>query len=757
MGSNTRNPRVVHFAGCTLDLETAELRRNGTKTSLQDQPFQILITLLENSGRLVTREELTKVLWPTGTFVDFNQSLNKAVARLREALGDDAEQPRFIETLPRRGYRLLTPPDDVEEEDQLKTPVATLAPPLAPVNDSSSRISPGLLFPILVLAGVLTIVAGLVGWIVRRQTEPSVRGPERALTRLTFEPGLQIGVAWSPDSRFIAYSSNQGGKFDIWIRQVSGGDPIQITHSPAANWQPEWSPDGKYIVYRSEEDKGGLYVIPALGGASRKIADFGYDPRWSPGGKQILFLPTTFGSSRSLYTVSLDGGSPQTILGEFFAQHRDLRLWSAAWHPDGQRITLYIWNDQTASPVFWTIPVAGGEAIRSEIDPSLLTKLVDTTSVTFAAAAKFSWDPFGRAIYFERTIGGAANLWKLKVDPKTLRGIGIERLTTGPGSESEVAISSDGKKLAFSAESRKTRIWVAPFDFLSGKLTGKPEPMTSESIEAWLPSLSSDGQKLAFSGRRAGLSQIWQKSLPSGVESPIEAGDSYGRGGPIWSPDGQQLVYTRWKLSGSQSSIVTWSHSSGEKLVIEGEDYEIYGWAADGQKLVVSKWDPETHKPEIWLLPLAAELPAEKIAASPNYYLFQGQCSPDGRWITFEAVRDVASGRESAIYIVPARGGSWIQVTNSQQWDDKPRWSPDGKMIYFISGQGGLYNVWGARFDPVHGRIFGPPFRVTNLNDPSLMVPTQLPEVGLSVARKRLALAASQSTGSIWILDKVDE
>jgi len=108
MGSTSRNPRIVHFGDCVLDLDTAELRRNGTKTSLQSQPFQILTALLENPGQLVTREELTKKLWPDGTFVDFDQSLNKAVARLREALGDNAEQPVYIETLARRGYRWKT-------------------------------------------------------------------------------------------------------------------------------------------------------------------------------------------------------------------------------------------------------------------------------------------------------------------------------------------------------------------------------------------------------------------------------------------------------------------------------------------------------------------------------------------------------------------------------------------------------------------------------------------------------------------------
>src|SRR6478672_6837831 len=92
---------LIRFGEFQLDLDAAELRSNGSKTSLQGQPLQILVVLLENPGRLVTREELKKKLWPSDTFVDFDQSLNRAVNRLREALGDSAENPRFVETLPR--------------------------------------------------------------------------------------------------------------------------------------------------------------------------------------------------------------------------------------------------------------------------------------------------------------------------------------------------------------------------------------------------------------------------------------------------------------------------------------------------------------------------------------------------------------------------------------------------------------------------------------------------------------------------------
>src|ERR1700732_4442681 len=98
---------TVSFGEFELDLETAELRGKGSKAILPGQPFQILVTLLGRPGQLVAREELKRQLWPSDTFVDFDVSLNKAVNRLREALGDSAEHPRFIETLPRKGYRLI--------------------------------------------------------------------------------------------------------------------------------------------------------------------------------------------------------------------------------------------------------------------------------------------------------------------------------------------------------------------------------------------------------------------------------------------------------------------------------------------------------------------------------------------------------------------------------------------------------------------------------------------------------------------------
>src|SRR5580693_243675 len=109
MAASSQLTPGYRFGAFVLDPSSGELRRNGTKLRLQEQPLQVLLKLLENSGNLVTREQLHSALWAADTFVDFDTGLNSAVKRLREALGDSADVPRFIETVPRRGYRFIAP------------------------------------------------------------------------------------------------------------------------------------------------------------------------------------------------------------------------------------------------------------------------------------------------------------------------------------------------------------------------------------------------------------------------------------------------------------------------------------------------------------------------------------------------------------------------------------------------------------------------------------------------------------------------
>lgn len=144
-----------------------------------------------------------------------------------------------------------------------------------------------------------------------------------------------------------------------------------------------------------------------------------------------------------------------------------------------------------------------------------------------------------------------------------------------------------------------------------------------------------------------------------------------------------------------------------------------------------------------------------QIAADPNYDLDQPHVSRDGRWVVFQGTKSILTAK-SAIFVMPAAGGPWIRITDGQHWGDKPRWSPEGKTIYFLSGRKGFYNLWGIHFDPVKGRPQGEPVQITSFETPSLMIPSHIPSVDISFTDGRLVLPIAQASGNIWMLENVD-
>jgi Tol biopolymer transport system component len=726
---------------------------------LSGQPFQVLSILLERPGEVVTREELQRQLWPD-TFVDVDHNLNTAINKIREVLGDSAENPRFVETLPRRGYRFIAS----VEGNGVATPLA----PLATRHESGLRYWAS---RSAILVGAVLLAA--TGILIYKRPHDSAPPAQRLLTRLTFDEGLQVGATWSPDSRFIAYSSNRGGKFDIWVQQVSGGDPVQITRETGQNWQPDWSPDGRYIAYRSEAGDGGLFIVPALGGAGmkRKIASFGYYPRWSADSSQILFQSTQFGWLNRLYVANLEGAPPREVLTQL-ATNSHVTAMSAAWHPDGKRISALI--NSGPIPTFWTAPVAGGAPIKSEIPPELLQQIEEVAADKSKGGRayehewvldfKFSWAPSGKAIYFERTFRGARNIWRMTVDPQTLRAISIERVTTGPGRDTEFSLSPDGKRLAFTDQSQHIRAWLFPFDATQGRVTGPGRPITSSGVEAWLHNLSPDGKRLAFSSARSSRWVLTESPLPDGPETPVVSDDSDLRDNAQWAPDSNRLAYVREDHSTRKMQVMEWSSRSRNEVPLApptDAEPKIFDWSRQSNSLLISQTNQDTGRSEIAVLPLVdtprGNAVARSLLSDAAYDLYQARFSPDERWIVFEAIPEGhQQPSASAIYVSPASGGSWIRITDGKRWDDKPHWSPDGKMIYFLSARSGFFNVWAIRFDPVRGKPLGDPFPVTALDGPSQMVPKFIPTIALSLTQDRLVLTVAQDSGNIWVLDNVD-
>ena len=256
------------------------------------------------------------------------------------------------------------------------------------------------------------------------------------------------------------------------------------------------------------------------------------------------------------------------------------------------------------------------------------------------------------------------------------------------------------------------------------------------------------------------------KSLKDGATRSL-AVDDYTRLIPRWSPDGQWLAYTRYLARGAESErpypIVLQPASGGEEQLLTTpgpfRDY-LYDWSIDSQFVIGSTNRNSKDRYYLAMFPLSAAPRAETsmriIAADPDNDLWAPRFSPDGRWICYLAHRASNPG-VSVLNVVSSSGGAPVNITDERFWSDKPRWSPDGKAIYFISNHGSMFlNVWGIRFDPQQGKTLGEPFRVTSFESPGLAISTPIPQLEITFDQTHLYLPVTEISGSIWTLNDVD-
>ena len=598
-------------------------------------------------------------------------------------------------------------------------------------------------------AALLSGAAYLV-WSGQRAAAPAP-SPIRTLTRLTFEDGLQGQPTWSPDGKFIAYVSNQGGNVDIWVQSLGGGRAVRVTSDPANDWQPAWSPDGNQIVFRSERGGGGIFVVPALGGRERKLADFGYAPQWRRDGSSVLavrhvaFVNVAY-EVQEAYLLGLDGTPPKRVLEKELAQFIDVT--GLMWHPDGQRITFKARVRAQTSLDVWTVPAAGGTPVQVKSSAEFDRETQEI------GLGEVRWAPNGDALYLQGFSRGVMNLWRVPVDPSTLQYNGLPvRLTTGPGRDGELAVSPDGTRLAFITSDEVSRLWSFPFDSVSRRATGEPAPVTPANVQVSSFDLAADGRTLVYAGARPGASgsQLWSVPLKGEAKLLGEADVFFS---VRLSRSGERVAYRRGRTFENRARPLVWMTVGGTDEHTMFDSTNPYDWSPDGGVILNSCGPPPPAG--LCTTVVADSVPSRvRIASDPDYNFWQGRYSPDGRWILFNA-QSVRQSNVSILGVVPATGGTWRRLTDARMWADKARWAPDGKTIYFISNRdSAFFDVWGIGFDPAKGATVGAEFRVTRLVDPGRRL-VSVSSAELGVGRTRLVVPILERSGSVWVLDHVD-
>lgn len=456
----TRNDSTrVRFGPYEADLRTHELWKFGTKLKLVGQPFEILAVLISRPGELVTRDELRSRLWPAETFVDFNHGLNAAVNKLREALSDSADSPKYIETLPRRGYRFIgtlepVSPAEPRSDTPGTAPATAAAPKPAALPDDLREQLPQ--FPArsafrkaLASLGVLALIIGAVGLLMMMDQNRSRRfsvqyTPSGSATKgwqkiVVSGKGRYEGPQFSPDGKRIVFMSNRTGGMDLWACDADGSHLQQVTTLGDAG-TPRWSPDGKSIAFDSRvhnyggqsdgskngEGFGAVLIVDLATGAQRFLAVGKANnvvPSWSHDGRYVYFASDRTGQYQ-LWKIPLDGGSPVQL-----TRSGGFSPWESA---DGK--FLYYAKNNEANPQVWRVSIDGG-------DESLVSPAVRPG--TWA-----SWSVTADGIYF---VGSALN----NVPTLTFYEFSTQRLrelTTLDTYPFWFATSSSGKRAVFSRE-----------------------------------------------------------------------------------------------------------------------------------------------------------------------------------------------------------------------------------------------------------------------------------------------------------------
>jgi Tol biopolymer transport system component/DNA-binding winged helix-turn-helix (wHTH) protein len=648
--------RVLRFGMFEVDLATGELRKAGMRQKLAGQPFQVLRILLERPQEVVTREELRERLWPDNTFVDHELALKKAINRVREVLGDSAESPRFVETLPRRGYRFIAPVDvgaGLVPAQQGGSQRLHLPPRFDGKKTGSGQpVQRHWVFGLVGAAIILITV--LSYWQTRPLKPPKVSG----FTRITKDGRAKrfridaFPVIVTDGSRlYFAETANGGMRSVLNQASASGGEisPVPTPLEQNVELADIASNRSDLLVqsFVAGESEMPFWILPTLGGAPRRLGEvLGRDAAWSPNGQVIAY-----GRGHELYVCKADG----TEVRKLAAVTSQVQARWPRWSPNGSVLRFTV-----STPGGWTsieeVSVAGGSS----------HPLLPGWKGIYCCG---NWTPDGKYYVFQATTSSRAEIWALREGTGPFRqGSGEPvQLTAGPIDFRSPVSSVDGKRLFVIGEQRRGEL--VRFESKSGQFVPYLGGISAQDVD-----VSKDGQWVTYVSYPEGM--LWRSRVDGSQRLqlswlPMEASL------PRWSPDGKQIAFSGGVPGEPFKIHVVAADGSGLTQLTTGDHYETDpNWSPDQNSLVFggAPWleGDAPGSAAIHILDLktrqVSTLPGSEGLISPHW-------SPDGRFV-------LAMSRDSQkLMLFDFSTQKWAELLSSPA--AYPNWSRDGRYIYF--------------------------------------------------------------------------
>ena len=524
----------------------------------------------------------------------------------------------------------------------------------------------------LTAAALIAVIGYVLG--ARRDVGDDARF-DAAFTQLTAQPGIEQFPSLSPDGKWLVYAADDGNGEDIYLQSVGGQVPVNLTKdSPSPDTEPVFSPDGERIAFRSGRDGGGIFVMGRLGESVRRVTDSGFNPAWSPDGKELV-LATVDVTTNPFGRTVLAGQLWIARVGT--SEKRELKIRDAvqpSWSRHGL-IAYWAIGESRGSTDIWTIPAAGGDAVRVTNDMA-----VDWNPV---------WSPEGSFLYYASTRGGSMNLWRIAVDERTGKPRGTpEPVTTPAPFATHISFAGDGRRIAYTSMLQTQNIQRVALNPATGTLAGPREWVTRGSRLWSSPDPSPDGTLIAVYPRLQQQEDIYVMAIDgTGVRQLMD--DAPGDRVPRWSPDGRSIAYfaAPTDRAGPNELFVIKADGTGLRQLTETRDGAFFPvWSPDGSRMAVTAGDNKTWRTLIfepsraWRDQTPETLPK---ATEPGIQFVVHDWSPDGARL---AGQRTPGGGGIVSYSLATK--QYERFTDFGEW---PAWLSDSRRVVFIAGGKELY------------------------------------------------------------------